>query len=189
MLGLSCVFFSLLFLAWWSCLYIVRYFLPFKKVTAKFNSIRLCTFMWVCNNAIVTSAFSTNASFYSVMLNLVVLLLLFIVFLISESLMQCTKNSLIESNSRSDHSITTLDLNLSDFTHGKSYWKHNNSLLSDPEYLSCINRKIVQIKQQYALPIYNMEIINRIPNGEIQFTINDHLFLDTVEPVLATTCE
>ena len=101
-------------------------------------------------------------------------------FLISESLMQFTKKSLIETSYRSDHSIITLELNLTDFTHGRSYWKHNNSLLSDSEYLSRINRKIVQIKQQYALPVYNMEEIDRLPNKEIQFTINDQLFLETL---------
>ena len=101
-------------------------------------------------------------------------------FMISESLMQFTKKSLIETSYRSDHSIITLELNLTDFTHGRSYWKHNNSLLSDSEYLSPINRKIVQIKQQYALPVYNMEEIDRLPNKEIQFTINDQLFLETL---------
>ena len=64
--------------------------------------------------------------------------------------------------------------------HGKSYWKHNNSLLTDPDYLKQINKKIKDIKLQYALPVYNLDEINNIPNKEIQFLINDQLFLDTL---------
>ena len=101
-------------------------------------------------------------------------------FLISEELMQLAKKCSIEPSYRSDHSIITLELNLTDFTHGKSYWKHNNSLLSDPDYLVRINNKIVDIKRQYALPVYNIEEIDRIPNEDIQFTIDDQLFLDTL---------
>ena len=101
-------------------------------------------------------------------------------FLISETLMQYVNKSTIESSYRSDHSIVTLELNFANFSHGKSYWKHNNSLLSDPEYLLHINKKIPEVKKQYALPIYNLDELERIPNEEIQFTVNDLLFLDTL---------
>lgn len=101
-------------------------------------------------------------------------------FLISESLMQSVKNTTIGSSYRSDHSIVILDLNLTNFNHGKSFWKHNNSLLIDPDYLKQINKKILDTKLQYALPIYNLDEIDNIPNEDIQFTINDQLFLDTL---------
>ena len=39
-----------------------------------------------------------------------------------------------------------------------------------------INQKILEAKQQYASQIYNVEDLDRIPNEEIQFTINDHSF-------------
>ena len=32
--------------------------------------------------------------------------------------------------------------------------------------------------KQYALPIYNLEKVCDIPNTEIQFTINDQLFME-----------
>lgn len=101
-------------------------------------------------------------------------------FLMSEELMQFSKKCSIEPSYRSDHSIITLELNLTHFTQGKSYWKHNNSLLSDPDYLVRINKKIMDIKKQYALPVYNIEEIDLIPNEDIQFTIDDQLFLDTL---------
>ena len=79
---------------------------------------------------------------------------------------------------RSDHSVITLEFQFDDIKYGKSYWKHNNSLLTDKEYLDIINKHIKEIKRQYAIPIYNLEEIENIPDQQIQFTINDQLFLD-----------
>ena len=101
-------------------------------------------------------------------------------FLISETLMQHTKSVVIDSSYRSDHSIVILALNLTNFKHGKSFWKHNNSLLLDSIYLEKINKKILDIKSQYALPVYDYEQIDNISNEDVQFTINDQLFLDTL---------
>ena len=49
-------------------------------------------------------------------------------------------------------------------------WKHNNSLLNDAEYLETIKRKIEDIKQQYALQVYNINFDNleNIPDDELQ---------------------
>ena len=101
-------------------------------------------------------------------------------FLISENLMQFLKKSSIESHYRSDHSMITLELNFTNFEHGKSYWKHNNSLLSDIEYLKQINEKITEVKRQYAVPIYNLDNIDNIPIDKLQLTITDQLFLDVL---------
>ena len=59
-------------------------------------------------------------------------------------------------------------------------WKHNNSLLKDIEYAEAIKSKTEEIKGQYAIPIYNMNNLNNITDAELQFTINDKLFLDTL---------
>ena len=59
-------------------------------------------------------------------------------------------------------------------------WKHNNSLLSDIKYIEAIKSKIEEIKEQYALPVYNLDNLKDIPHSEIQFYINDKLFLDTL---------
>ena len=101
-------------------------------------------------------------------------------FLISENLMQFVKSTRIDSSYRSDHSIVILEFNLTKSSHGKSFWKHNNSLLTDPDYLKQINKKSRDIKMQHALPVYNLDEINNIPNEELQFMINDQLFLDTL---------
>ena len=101
-------------------------------------------------------------------------------FLISESLRQFVRKSDIESGYRSDHSMVILELNFTNFKQGRSYWKHNNSLLSDTDYVNQINEKILEVKRQYALPAYNLEDLDNIPNEEIQFTISDQLFLDVL---------
>ena len=101
-------------------------------------------------------------------------------FLVTENLINLVKTSKIETGYKSDHSIVTLSLTMNTFEHGKGLWKHNNSLLNDIEYLNAINSKILEIKKQYCLPIYNLENIDQIPDDELQFIINDSLFLETL---------
>ena len=73
-----------------------------------------------------------------------------------------------------------LKLSFIQFKKGKPLWKHNNSLLYDKDYLKIINDKIEDIKKQYALPVYDIENIQNIPDQQIQFIINDQLFLETL---------
>ena len=47
-------------------------------------------------------------------------------------------------------------------------------------YLDIINKHRKEIKRQYAIPIYSLEEIENIPDQEIQFTINDQLFLNVL---------
>ena len=74
--------------------------------------------------------------------------------------------------------MVTLKFQFDGVNYGNLYWKHNNSLLNDKEYLSIINKHRKVIKRRYAIPMYNLEDIETIPDQEIQFTINDQLFLD-----------
>ena len=76
--------------------------------------------------------------------------------------------------------MITFELNFTNFQHGKSYWKHNDSLLSDIEYLKQINEKITELKRQYAAPVYNLDNIDNIPIDKLQLTITDQLFLDVL---------
>lgn len=58
--------------------------------------------------------------------------------------------------------------------------KHNNSLLYDINYIETIKSKIMEVKCQNALPVYNLDNLNNIPVNELQFAINNQLFLDTL---------
>ena len=84
-------------------------------------------------------------------------------FLVSETTMQYVKQTKIESSYRSNHSPIVLELQFTNFNQGKGYWTHNNSLLSDKDYLKIINKRLSEIKAQYALPVYNCDDINNIP--------------------------
>ena len=101
-------------------------------------------------------------------------------FLVSEDLLTSVKKCTIENSYRSDHSPVILGLCFNKFIKGKPLWKFNNSLLKDIEYLNIINKKIDEVKLQYSLPVYNFENLQNIPDSEIQLTVNDQLFLDTL---------
>ena len=66
------------------------------------------------------------------------------------------------------------------FKHGKGLWKFNNSLLEDVIYLDQIKSVIVDTKSQYAVLTYDRNNLDNISDSEIQFTINDQLFLETL---------
>ena len=72
-------------------------------------------------------------------------------------------------------------MKLNEFKHGKKLWKFNNSLLYDIDYLETINQIIEKITSDYALPVYNIENLEKtLPNEEIQCTVNDHYFFETM---------
>jgi len=101
-------------------------------------------------------------------------------FLITENLLQCVNNSCIEPGYRSDHSMPIISLKKIEFKKGKELWKFNSSLLHDLNYFENINKLILEVKTQYALPVYHSNNIDNIPDSEIQFQINDQLFLETL---------
>lgn len=83
-----------------------------------------------------------------------------------------------ENSYRSDHSPVILSCKTSEFKKGKGFWKFNNSLLTDKEYVTLIKEEINKVKRQYACPIYERESVTNIDNEIIQFTITDQTFLD-----------
>ena len=101
-------------------------------------------------------------------------------FLVSQDLLTSVNKCSIEGSYRSDHSMIILDISFVQFKKGKPLWKHNNSLLNDKDYLRTMNNKIDEVKKQYTLPVYNIDQINNVPDDEIQFVINDQLFLETL---------
>ena len=101
-------------------------------------------------------------------------------FLISENLLSSLANAKIHHSYRSDHSSISISIKLNNFTLGKGFWKFNATLLADLDYLNMINNVIENTKVEYAIPVYNLDNIKNIPNSELQFSINDQLFLETL---------
>ena len=80
---------------------------------------------------------------------------------------------------RSDHSTVVLSFQINDFKRGNGLWKFNNSLLRDMDYIKVVKECIQRVKEQYMLPIYNLEYI--IENEQnLEFQISDQLFLETL---------
>lgn len=101
-------------------------------------------------------------------------------FLVSEIFMTSVENIDILPSYRSDHSTVVLSLKLNEFTKGKGLWKFNNSLLKDIEYAKLIRDCIQHTKEQYMIPVYNIEYIRNNENFPIQMKISDQLFLETL---------
>ena len=98
-------------------------------------------------------------------------------FIIHESLFQYVTNTDIIPGYRTDHSAIILKLKFQNNERGKGYWKFNNSLLKDSQYIDKIKKIIEDVKQTYAT---NLNPDEMIPNQDLQFSINDQLFLETL---------
>ena len=98
-------------------------------------------------------------------------------FLISFSCFTYAEASSITPGYRTDHSGIILDLIL-DFNveRGKGYWKFNNSLLKDIDYIKIVKETISDVKQTYSMN----ESGNNADSQQTQFSINDQLFLETL---------
>ena len=71
-------------------------------------------------------------------------------FLISSSLLPYVQNASILPGICSDHSPIVLDIDFTKFVRGRGFWKFNNSLLKDPEYLEIVKDAIKRVACQYA---------------------------------------
>ena len=100
-------------------------------------------------------------------------------FLISENFMPSVQSHKILPSYRSDHSTVVLSFQINDFKRGNGLWKFNNSLLRDMEYIKVVKECIQRVKEQYMLPIYNLEYITE-NELNLEFQISDQLFLETL---------
>lgn len=96
-------------------------------------------------------------------------------FLVNDDCFPYTSEAKIIPGYRSDHSGILLELVLNTNERGRGYWKFNNSLLKDQQYVNVVKNTISEVKQTYQ--INNEE--NNIDNQE-EFSINDQLFLETL---------
>ena len=63
-------------------------------------------------------------------------------FLISEELLSSVDKIEIKSGYRTDHLSVELDLIISDFRKGRGFWKFNNSLLKDKDFVENVRNAI-----------------------------------------------
>lgn len=95
----------------------------------------------------------------------------------------------------SDHSPILLEIDFAKFKRGLGFWKFNNSLLKDNEYVEMIKNLIKRIVYQYAyqndpnlyainesLDLYNQFLSVQTPESlqTLDISINSELFFDTL---------
>ena len=73
-------------------------------------------------------------------------------FLISPEFYGFVTEGDIDISYRSDHSLITVDLNFITQERRKGYWKFNNSLLYNPEYVKKVKETINETVSSYRLP-------------------------------------
>ena len=100
-------------------------------------------------------------------------------FLASESLVPVISDANIILGYRSDHSIVTLKLSLTNQKRGKGFYKMNTSLLTDEKYVQVIANTIQETISTYSLPIYSSLFVAKCPL-EVQMTISWSLFWETL---------
>ena len=101
-------------------------------------------------------------------------------FLVSESLLNFTRDENIIPSYRSDHSSITLSLVFGKRQITKTYWKFNNSLLFDTDFIKQIKTTITNTKIQYGATPYNPENINSIDSNSFETQIDSQLFFETL---------
>ena len=89
----------------------------------------------------------------------------------------------IISGFRSDHSGIILNMSFNQNERGRGYWKFNNLLLKDKDYITVVKETINEVKNTYIRKNNDMTDetnTQNILNEQIEFTINDQLFLETL---------
>ncbi len=109
-------------------------------------------------------------------------------FLISSSLIPFTTNCKILTGYRTDHSLITTALQFTNQTKPSPFWKFNNSLLKDQNFISEIKSTIIETKKTYAASPYNVENIGLIENKELVLSINPQLFLEMLLLNIRSKC-
>lgn len=101
-------------------------------------------------------------------------------FLATEDLLSVITDAEILPKYKSDHSPVLIRLLNKQNTHGRGYWKFNNSLLKDTDFVQMVKKVIKETKEQYAATPYTLDYIEKCPNSEIQLVVNEQLFWETL---------
>ena len=102
-------------------------------------------------------------------------------FLISSEMLNIIDFADIIPGYRTDHSMVVIGLNNNNnIRRGRGSWKLNNDLLRDNEYVNTVKEIITKVKKIYAVSPYDRDRINDINPSELELTIDDQLFFETL---------
>ena len=86
----------------------------------------------------------------------------------------------IKPGYRTDHSVVELELRINDFDKGNEFWKYNNQLLFNMEYITKVKSVISNTKMQYAASPYNRDKLSEVEDKDNQFIISEQMLLDII---------
>ena len=101
-------------------------------------------------------------------------------FLVTDNLITQINDSNIDIKYKSDHSLVMLSLKQNCFSHDKSYWKFNKSLLKNKESIQQIKDVISKTKTEYCALVYDYNNIDSIPEEELVLRVSDQLFFEVL---------
>ena len=102
-------------------------------------------------------------------------------FLVSSTLIPFVSKVDILPGIDSDHSMPIMDIDFAKFQRGKGFFKFNNSLINDKDYVKIITKAIRDVTIQYAEDIYTETFLHSASPEELQsivLNINPQLFLE-----------
>ena len=97
-------------------------------------------------------------------------------FLVSEVLGLDIASADIMPGYFSDHSLVCIGFKTGIVKRHHPLWKFNNSLLRDMTFVNLVKQVILDLKKQYAVPVYDRNNIHKIDEEELVLTINDQFF-------------
>ena len=100
-------------------------------------------------------------------------------FFASECLLPIITEASIIPGCRSEHSMITMQLNLTKQKRGKGFYKMNTSLLMDKAYIQIIERTVRGTLSTYSLPVYSPSFVQDCP-AEVEITTSWSLFWETL---------
>ena len=76
---------------------------------------------------------------------------------------------------RTDHSLVDICLDFNQMERGPGYWKFNNSLLTDKDFVDLVKKTISEVIDVYAASPYSRSSLQNIHPRDIHMVINDQL--------------
>ena len=102
-------------------------------------------------------------------------------FVVSEQLGCVTESVCITPGYCSDHSLVCFTFKTDIVKRHTLFWgKFNNSLLRDIVFVSLVKQVILDLKKQYAVPVYDKENIHLICDEDHTLMIDDQLFFEMI---------
>ena len=100
-------------------------------------------------------------------------------FIASESLIPIISETNIIPGYRSDHSMITMELKLTEEKRGKGFYKFNTALLRDEKYVQTIEQTVRDTLSTYSLPVYSRSFVRDFP-ADVEVVISWRLFWETL---------